>query len=636
VFADTVISDWSALLSDGKSDTLLNNKAEAVSFDTLKGKVVGLLFGAQWLDPCLAFESVLREVYGELAANEATKDKFEVVYVSWDHTAAHFDTHVAKMPWLAVPFNDKVVGNLNSFFHLRGIPTLILVDEDGTVITGNGCGVVDEERAAGFPWHKETGIVRELCMNLKHEWTATPSIVLLAENCTEEEQQKLRNVMTQVAESDAKNTAEHKEDDGSILYFVTTKQSQTCEAVRELVPQAPSTSVIALDFGVGHGLIYQMEADQEITVETVTKFVHGYKAGELQRVVVSEERPVNDADPDAPGLTVVVANSFTEIVMDEEKHVLILGWAPQLADLKKHIDTVAQVLQDTKQNDKVIVCAINAVANELDNEALQSPYLPILKLFSPGAKSEPVDFFEVSDSPSASGILRFLHAHTDAFDLEPALAQLQTNLGKQFDTHKDEFARVFNTIRETKSDVVSNEVYRDECLPVILELGLTNSQAENCLQVMSASNGEKAFTHNEWLEFWKSIVVLPGVEVNCATLVKSLQQEFTIPCLVAQKRCTFSMTGESLYKQDFFWCRTCTDEPSAGCCASCAAVCHDGHELVIPQPPHADDYSEASDAEHIDTRVPECYCDCGLGNLPVKCQAMPKKRKKKNKNKNKN
>ena len=43
----------------------------------------------------------------------------------------------------------------------------------------------------------------------------------------------------------------------------------------------------------------------------------------LGLVLCTAARPPNDADPDHPGLRIVVASSFSEIVLDESKHVLL-------------------------------------------------------------------------------------------------------------------------------------------------------------------------------------------------------------------------------------------------------------------------------------------------------------------------
>jgi len=58
------------------------------------------------------------------------------------------------MPWLALPFADRERKEaLSKKFKVRGIPTLVILDADGTTITTDGRSVVtDDPTGAAFPW----------------------------------------------------------------------------------------------------------------------------------------------------------------------------------------------------------------------------------------------------------------------------------------------------------------------------------------------------------------------------------------------------------------------------------------------------------------------------------------------------
>ena len=54
-------------------------------------------------------------------------------------------------PWLALPFSDRDrKGQLSSQFGVSGIPTLVLMDKDGNVITDNGTSAVLSQPDGGF------------------------------------------------------------------------------------------------------------------------------------------------------------------------------------------------------------------------------------------------------------------------------------------------------------------------------------------------------------------------------------------------------------------------------------------------------------------------------------------------------
>ncbi len=45
---------------------------------------------------------------------------FEMVFISWDHTATHYQQHRKHMPWLALPFQDARVEEISVSFGISG------------------------------------------------------------------------------------------------------------------------------------------------------------------------------------------------------------------------------------------------------------------------------------------------------------------------------------------------------------------------------------------------------------------------------------------------------------------------------------------------------------------------------------
>ena len=77
--------------------------------------------------------------------------------MSSDRDEASFADYYAEMPWAALPFGDRDrKAALSSRFKVRGIPTLVLLDGAGGVITTDGRSAVGKSGAAGFPWAPKT------------------------------------------------------------------------------------------------------------------------------------------------------------------------------------------------------------------------------------------------------------------------------------------------------------------------------------------------------------------------------------------------------------------------------------------------------------------------------------------------
>lgn len=118
---------WQDLFSDG----LVDADGERVSLDDLKGKLVGIYFSAHWCPPCKAFTPRL------VAFRDKNAADFEVVFVSSDRTREGKRAYMkeANMKWPAVPFRSKSAAKLKADFHIRTLPTLIVLSPDGNTVS---------------------------------------------------------------------------------------------------------------------------------------------------------------------------------------------------------------------------------------------------------------------------------------------------------------------------------------------------------------------------------------------------------------------------------------------------------------------------------------------------------------------
>ena len=119
----------------------------------LAGKTVGIYFSAHWCPPCRQFTPAFARAYEKLTG-EMGKN-FEVIFVSSDRDERAFDEYRDEMPWLAIPFRDRELkAKLSKTFKVTGIPSLVVLDETGSVITTDGRRVaLDVDK---FPWTPPT------------------------------------------------------------------------------------------------------------------------------------------------------------------------------------------------------------------------------------------------------------------------------------------------------------------------------------------------------------------------------------------------------------------------------------------------------------------------------------------------
>ncbi|XP_054793798.1 probable nucleoredoxin 1 [Prosopis cineraria] len=150
--ADNVAHDIQSILSSSERDYLIRNNDDQVKIESLRGKKLGLYFSASWCSPCRQFTPTLVELYNELSP----KADFEIIFVSADEDEDAFRGYFSKMPWLAIPFSDSNAHNhLDELFKVRGIPHLVMLEENGKVSTENGVEVVREYGVEEYPFTSE-------------------------------------------------------------------------------------------------------------------------------------------------------------------------------------------------------------------------------------------------------------------------------------------------------------------------------------------------------------------------------------------------------------------------------------------------------------------------------------------------
>ena len=392
------------------------------------------------------------------------------------------------------------------------------------------------------------------------------------------------------------------------------------------------------------------------TVDAMKSFIKKWKEGTLKPHYVSAPRPLNDMDPEYEGVTMVVADSLNEIVLNENKIVLMNTFNNESPEATMHIATLAKVIQQLDCTN-IVVANFSMEENEMNANFLPSNgavSLPIVSMWLPGQKKNSVLYEEVY---SGKGLLDFIHSHAEKlsvegvkFDLEKATSILQSILNDRANAFENQIGEVWDVCDKYGA---TESLMPSTSFPAVLtSLGYEDSLVEavsvmyDALPEQSADYLGQPLNRDAFIAAWKVPSTTLGQEVDPADLVLALKQELSIPAAASAGVCTYTVTeDDTSMKQQFFWCITCSADPGTGCCAACALACHDGHDVCLPNSNGRAAEVEEEDEKSIDNEPTadhriDCYCDCGAGGMPSPCKILnpegaSKKKKTKKKKKSK-
>merc|ERR1712054_438476 len=262
---------------------LISNDGNTVAYSSLAGKTIGIYFSAHWCPPCRGFTPELVKTYNKLLA---AGKPFEVIFASSDRDEGAFKEYFGEMPWLALPYSERdAKEKLSKIFGVSGIPSLHIVEHDGTVINNSGRSAVGADPdGAEFPWHPKA--VNDLSAG-PDGINETPSLVVLMENVPSTTQELVSSsldlVATQILEE-----AKAKKEEPPFCFFTGKTSGGITDRVRQLCNAGNATEtpqVFLLDIPDNGG--YYTADLSDVTEKTVNEFLSDYKNSALTRQQLS-------------------------------------------------------------------------------------------------------------------------------------------------------------------------------------------------------------------------------------------------------------------------------------------------------------------------------------------------------------
>ncbi|KAJ5475039.1 Protein disulfide-isomerase [Penicillium diatomitis] len=134
---------------------------------------------------------------------------------------------------------------------------------------------------------------------------------------------------------------------------------------------------------------YPYDQTKKIDAKEIGKFIKDVLAGKIEPSIKSEPIPEGKDG----SVTIIVGKNYQEVVMDDEKDVLVEFYAPWCGHCKalapKYEELAALYANNDELKDKIVVAKVDATANDVPDSITG---FPTIKLFPAGKKEEAVEY----------------------------------------------------------------------------------------------------------------------------------------------------------------------------------------------------------------------------------------------------
>ena len=146
---------------------------------------------------------------------------------------------------------------------------------------------------------------------------------------------------------------------------------------------------------------FPYDQDNKITEKDIGTFVEDFLAGKVEPSIKSEPIPESNDGP----VKVIVAKNYKDVVIDNDKDVLVEFYAPWCGHCKAlapKYEELGELYSSAEFSKLVTVAKVDATANDVPDE-IQG--FPTIKLFAAGKKDAPIDY---SGSRTVEDLVQFI------------------------------------------------------------------------------------------------------------------------------------------------------------------------------------------------------------------------------------
>lgn len=207
-----------------------------------------------------------------------------MIFISSDRSEESWRTYHSTMPWLSMAWEEKDARReLASNLEVKGIPTLVILGPDNSVVTADGRTELSEDsEVERFPWRPQSvEVLAERHMSRLQE---SPCLVLFTDG-EMTELQFGRDVLLPVAEE---YLLEHSEEGGLALKFFVAGEDEVADSVRDFACLEDVVPLVAI-LDLAEGAKFLLEEGVEVSTATVHNFVTRYTNDKLSPLPI---RPV--------------------------------------------------------------------------------------------------------------------------------------------------------------------------------------------------------------------------------------------------------------------------------------------------------------------------------------------------------
>ena len=149
--------------------------------------------------------------------------------------------------------------------------------------------------------------------------------------------------------------------------------------------------------------IMSQERDTKMSPERLREFVEDYFDGKIKSYLKSEMKPIDNDEP----VKVVVGRTFDEMVLENDKDVLIEFYAPWCGHCKTLAPILVELAEKLESNPNIVIAKMDATSNDFPEPFVVEGF-PTLYWVPAGGKDAPISYDSGRD---VKAFLTFIQKH---------------------------------------------------------------------------------------------------------------------------------------------------------------------------------------------------------------------------------